>query len=233
MPELKLLRISIQGEFLIQLVEITIPNSTFSSMIYSGDGNYLVTGATVIGSSLVLLFNTTSGQLLNTTIFTTPAPISKFSVVNNNKDIVALDTMFNVYQGTTLNSISGQSIINIATTTAFTGCPSASDIFVSGNMIAPSINVYNANPTLSFNYFQQFLVASTVPVKSLDCSKNYLISLDIGNTVSVTSYSSGSSTISSTLAGGIIALIVICAILIAAAIGVIVFFCMKMRKMGA
>jgi hypothetical protein len=100
-------------------------------------------------------------------------------------------------------------------------------------MIAPSINVYNANPTLSFNYFQQFLVASTVPVKSLDCSKNYLISLDIGNTVSVTSYSSGSSTISSTLAGGIIALIVICAILIAAAIGVIVFFCMKMRKMGA
>jgi hypothetical protein len=72
-------------------------NGTFTTAIYSGDGNYLVTGT--FGSQVVL-FNTTSGSLANSTI-TIFAPIARFTLLNNNKDIVAVDLFFNVYSGTT------------------------------------------------------------------------------------------------------------------------------------
>ncbi len=115
--------------------------------------------------------------------------------------------------------------MGIPATTAFMGCPSS--LIVSGNSYAltPNINVYSNNG----NYFQQ-LVRSQGIVKNLDCSTNYLASLDVGGNLQLTSYTS-SSPISSTLAGGIIALIVICTILIAIAIAVIVWFCIKARKM--
>lgn len=84
------------------------------------------------------------------------------------------------------------------------------------------VYLQNGNILQTLNY-------SRNTVASLDCSPNYLVSLDTSGYIAVNDYSNVSL---SKLAAWLIAIIVVCAVLCCGGIGVLIWCCCRKRKTG-